>query len=66
MTTTTTSPAVRTNKKAYSFGPATRKLKVTFEIALDFVPGWGQDIEDHINLIFNTDPYVLSAQVQQE
>lgn len=43
-----------------------RKVQVVLEVALDPVPGWGDNIEDHINLMFARDPYVMSATVEEK
>lgn len=42
-----------------------KKVKVTFEIALDPIPGGGDEIEDHIQHIFSSNPYVVKATVER-
>lgn len=54
------------NETAYNSAKSDlcRKVKVTVEIALDCVPGWGDNVEDHIRHIFLSDPYVVKATVE--
>lgn len=56
------------NKTAYNAAKSDlyRKVKVTVEIALDCVPGWGDNVEDHVRLIFSTNPYVVKATVKED
>jgi hypothetical protein len=58
--------SVYTNKTAYEAMRSQNypKVKITVEVALDMIPGWGDNIEDHINLIFGADRYIISAEVQ--
>lgn len=55
------------NDKAYSalHSPLFPKVSLTLGVALDVVPGWGHKVQDHIDLIFRNDPYVLSVTVNQ-
>jgi len=49
------------NTNQYSFGPCTKKVLITFEVALDMVPGWGDCPEDHIQLAFKNNPYICKV-----
>jgi|688.fasta_scaffold114474_5 hypothetical protein len=54
------------NEKAYpGLKAAARKVVVVLEVALDPVPGWGDNVGDHLTKIFQN-PYVLSATFQGE
>jgi hypothetical protein len=53
-----------TNPKAYKI-PASRMVKMTVEVAMDMVPGWGHEPEDHINFIFQN-PYVQSITLDKD
>lgn len=52
------------NERAYKMGAA-KKVYVLVEIALDPVPGFGHNVEDHISVIFRNNPYVQTAEVQE-
>lgn len=53
-----------TNPKAYKI-PAGKTVKITVEVAKDMVPGWGYEIEDHIQFIFQN-PYVQSITIAKD
>lgn len=55
------------NPNAYSATKSDlyRKVKVTVEIALDCVPGWGDNVDDHIGVLFQN-AYVVSAKVEKD
>jgi hypothetical protein len=53
------------NPNAYPVSGFATTVRVTFEIMLDPVPGFGHTIEDHINLIFDRNSYVQSAEIEQ-
>jgi len=54
-----------TNERAYAFGPHRKEVRVTLTVVLDMVPGWGHQIEDHINKAFEN-PYVVMAEIEGE
>lgn len=56
-----TNPVI--NRSAYKAGPNSKLVKLELIVMVDSVPGWGDCIDDHINLIFRDDLYVQSAQV---
>lgn len=60
-----TQPTSWTNGTAYEGlrRDSVRKVQLVVEVALDPVPGWGHTIEDHVNLMFARDPYVLGARI---
>ncbi len=51
------------NRQAYKAGPATELVTVQITFSLDHFPGWGDCIDDHLNLLFQSDLYVQSATV---
>lgn len=55
--------SVFTNELAYKYMSPSPTVELKLTVRLDMVPGWGHQIEDHIELIFDRDPYVVSAEI---
>lgn len=51
------------NPKAYKI-PNPKMVTLTVEVAMDLIPGWGYEPEDHIQFIF-ANPYVQSITVEK-
>jgi hypothetical protein len=51
------------NSGAYKVAPSDPIVELKVRVKLDQVPGWGDRIEDHINMMFLHDLYILDAEV---
>lgn len=47
-------------------GNYAKKVQIVIEVALDPVTGWGDNVEDHIQLMFKHNPYIISATPQRQ
>lgn len=54
------------NSLAYEFAPFRKRHRIMVDVVLDDVHGVDDTIERHVNILFESNPYIVSAIVEQK